>query len=341
MIDFDTKRRKPKVLRWLVPLLFSGLAFWLVLRNADLPTLANNLRQISWKSFVLATVIYFASFVFRALCWIFLLYRKVAFRDVFFTMGAGYLLNNIFPFRLGEIGRAVLLDEPGRISFFEVLSSVFIERLFDVFLATVFILSVLPKVVGSNFDQRVILFVFVFSTLILAGLLLLVKNQEKLENWLLRERKNNHFVKTWLAPKVINILDGLSTLASPRIFFLSFTSLALSWGLAFVQNWIIFGDLFLRPPFWWMVFVLSTGAFGAALPSAPAGLGVFEGAMVAAFSLLGVNTETALTHAVVTHLMTFVYASLIGLIGLRLRGEVIIGFFQRVLNRDPKRMMTD
>jgi hypothetical protein len=85
-----------------------------------------------------------------------------------------------------------------------------------------------------------------------------------------------------------------------------------------------------------MIFVLSAGAFGAALPSAPAGLGVYEGVVVAAFALLGVGTEVAFTHAIVTHAMVFTYANLIGLIGLRLRGEALITFIQRVLKRSPR-----
>ncbi len=48
-------------------------------------------------------------------------------------MSAGYLLNNIFPFRLGEIGRAILLDDPERSPALEVFSSILMERVFDVF----------------------------------------------------------------------------------------------------------------------------------------------------------------------------------------------------------------
>ncbi|MFN2303298.1 MAG: lysylphosphatidylglycerol synthase domain-containing protein, partial [Anaerolineales bacterium] len=83
-------------------------------------------------------------------------------------------------------------------------------------------------------------------------------------------------------------------------------------------------------------FVLSAGAFGAALPSAPSGIGVFEGVMVAAFTLLGVDAELALTHAIIIHMLAFVYANILGLIGLRLRGEALIKLYHRVINRSPE-----
>jgi glycosyltransferase 2 family protein len=143
-----TERGTGKVLRWLVPLLISALAIWLVLREIEISQFLTNLRLIRWPTFLLASVFYFISYTARVFCWYILLRRKVSYRDVFFTMGVGYLLNNIFPFRLGEIGRAVFLDDPERISMFEVFSSIVVERIFDVFLAAMFVLSVLPRILG-------------------------------------------------------------------------------------------------------------------------------------------------------------------------------------------------
>ena len=40
-----------------------------------------------------------------------LLQNKAPYRRVFLTLNQGYLLNNIFPFRLGELGRAFLLSQ--------------------------------------------------------------------------------------------------------------------------------------------------------------------------------------------------------------------------------------
>jgi glycosyltransferase 2 family protein len=330
------KRITGKVLRWLVPLLISGLAIWLVLREIEFSQFVTYLRLIRWPTFLLASAFYFVSYAARVFCWYILLRRKVSYRDAFFTMGVGYLLNNIFPFRLGEIGRAVFLDDPERISMFEVLSSVVVERIFDVFLAAVFVLSVLPRILGGDYDQRLITIAMVTAVIGLVVLFLLANNRVRIGTWLDRWGERSKFIKHWLTPKILHALEGLSVLTTPRAFLLAFFSLALSWGLAFIQNDLIFNNLYPDPPFWWMTFVLSTGAFGAALPSAPAGLGVFEGAVVAAFALLGVGAEVAFTHAIVVHAMTFIYASLIGLIGLRLRGEVLFTFIQRVLKRVPQ-----
>lgn len=325
-----------KMLRWLVPVIISGLAIWLVLREIDLSLFIENLARIRWQTLLLATVVYYVSFALRAFCWHILLRKKVSYKDTFFTMGVGYLLNNLFPFRLGEIGRAVMLDDTDRTTPLEVFSSVVVERIFDVFLAAIFILSVLPRILTDGYDQRVILIAFMLAVIGLIVLFLLAQFRERVASGLNRWGERSNFVKNWVRPKVVHALEGFSVLTDPRAFFLAFGSLALSWGLAFGKNYLIFSNLQPNPPFWWMIFVLSAGAFGAALPSAPAGLGVYEGVVVASFALLGVGTELAFTHAVVTHAMVFVYANLIGLIGLKLRGEALVGFIQRVLRRSPK-----
>ena len=76
-------------------------------------------------------------------------------------------------------------------------------------------------------------------------------------------------------------------------------------------------------------------AFGAALPSAPAGLGVFEGVMVTAFALLGVNADLAFTHAVVIHALAIVFTGILGLIGLRLQGQALVSLYQRAMHSKP------
>jgi len=325
-----------KILRWLVPLGISGVAIWLVLRDIELSQFLDNLSKISWKTYLLATLIYFASFFFRVFCWYILLKRKISFKDVFFVMNAGYLLNNIFPFRLGEVGRAMLLDDPERSSALEVLSSVLVERIFDVFLAAVFVLAMLPRILEGAFDQRLILLALTLAVAGLALLYLIARFRKRIGTWLTGWGKRSQFVKRWITPKAIQVLEGLSVLNNPGAFLLAFGSLTISWFLAFGENFIVFSSLYPNPPFWWMIFVLSAAAFGTALPSAPAGLGVFEGVMVAAFALLGVNAELAFTHAIVIHVLAFVYANILGLIGLRLRGQAVVALYQRAIHRSPK-----
>jgi len=333
----EAKNQRPlgKILRWLIPLAISALAIWLVLRQVGLSQVIANLSKIRWQAILFASLVYFLSLFARVFAWYILLHKRVSFKDAFFAMNAGYLLNNVFPFRLGEIGRALLLDRPEGPKAFEVLSSVVMERVFDVFLAAVFVLAMLPRAIGGDFDQRIVWLALTLTGVGLVVLFLMARNHERINGWMAKWGERAEWVKTRIAPRVAELLAGLAVLKSPGAFLLAFGSLALSWVISFGENYIIFNQLYPNPPFWWMIFVLSMAAFGAALPSAPAGLGVFEGVMVAAFALLGVNADLAFTHAVVIHALAILFTGILGLIGLRLQGQALVFLYQRAVHKDP------
>jgi uncharacterized protein (TIRG00374 family) len=338
------KQAKPisgKILRWLIPLAMSGIAIWLVLRHVELANLKESFKKIGWQAVLLASIVYFIGFFFRVLCWYIIMRRKVSFKDAFFTMGAGYLLNNIFPFRLGEIGRALLLDDQEKHPALEVFSSIVVERVFDVFLATIFLLSTLPLVLQVQYNKTLIVIALVIALAGLVILYLLAKYQVRIAAWLVRKGERSGFIKSWVAPKASQLLKGLSVLTNPGMFMLAFGSLAFSWLIAFGENLIIFRRLYPNPPFWWMILVLSASAFGAAFPSAPAGLGMFEGVMVVVFALFGVDAELAFAHAIVIHALAFVYANAIGLIGLRMRGQALVDLYRRAVHRKPNLQVSE
>ena len=325
-----------KLARWVIPLIISGLAFWLILRDIDISQFLTSVAKVGFKPLIFASLLHFASFFFRVGSWHILLRRKVSYKDAFFTMNAGYLLNNVFPFRLGEIGRALLLADPKGLSALEAFSSVIVERVFDVFFSAVFVFMMLPRIIAGDYNQNLALIIFILALIGMVVLYLTARFRMIILGWLTRWGEKAVFIDTWVKPKAAQLLEGFSVLDNPLLFLLAFGSLLISWILAFFQNYIIFQALFPDPPFWWMVFVLSVGAFGIALPSAPAGLGVFEGAMVAAFALLGVGREVAFAHAIIIHAMSFVYNNILGLIGLRLRGEALVGLYQRAIRRSPE-----
>ena len=335
MSEGQNKRLLGKILRWLIPLAISALAIGLVLRQVGFSQFVANLSKLRWQTILLATLVYFVSLLARVFAWYILLQRRVTFKEAFFTMNAGYLLNNVFPFRLGEVGRALLLDKPEGPKAFEVLSSVIMERVFDVFLAAVFVLSMLPRVIGGEFDQRLVWLALAVTVIGLVVLYLMARFNERINQWMTKWGERSNFIQTKVAPRVAEVLTGLAVLRKPGAFLLAFGSLAISWAISFGENYIIFNQLQANPPFWWMIFVLSMAAFGAALPSAPAGLGVFEGVMVAAFALLGVDADLAFTHAIVVHVLSFVYTSILGLIGLQLQGQALVSLYRRAVRKEP------
>lgn len=319
-----------RAVRIFIPLIISGLAVWLVLRNIDFQSLTSAFKSISLGLLFWCVVTFLIGLLIRVWSWHLILKRQFPFRRVFFVMNAGYLLNNVLPFRLGELGRAFLLGnaqelKPGKL---EVLSSILVERFYDIFLASIFFLSCLPWVVDVG---NAAMLAFLMLGLVLLAFLLVViatRRRETILDWM-DKRQNKKWI-LWLKPKLISLLDGFSVLTNWRLFLASFSIMVLSWILSMIQQTPLRMTLMPGGEWWWVIFVVASGAFGGALPSAPASLGVYEAAVVGAFSLLNVDQSKALAYALIVHAIQFSFSSIFGLMGLFLEGRSIAEIYRNI-----------
>ena len=99
-----------------------------------------------------------------------------------------------------------------------------------------------------------------------------------------------------------------------------------------VQLYILQSQVLQHMAWWWPALVVSAGAFINALPSAPAGIGVFEAATVGAYALIGVGQSPALVLAIILHIIQFVIPGLFGLVGITLLGNSLTALFRKSLN---------
>ena len=104
---------------------------------------------------VLLGVLVSLSWLFvRAVVWRTLLQEKASYKAVFFTLNETYLINNLLPLRLGEIAGAFLLSRKSSLAFWQVISSILIERAMDLALAVGLVLVTLPFIVGGSWAQE-------------------------------------------------------------------------------------------------------------------------------------------------------------------------------------------
>lgn len=317
-----------KFLKVFLPVGISALAVWLVLRNVDFATLAAAFRSITISTLIFCCLTYLVGMFLRAGAWHLILGRQFNFRRVFLVLNAGYLLNNVLPFRLGEVGRALLLgsDDPSRPGKLEVLSSIVVERIYDLFLASVFFLSTLPFVIVAPTARLLAIAVLALVLLAFAFVVWASRRRLSIIAWL-QKRPQKAFA--WLLPKLDELLKGFSVLNRPRLFLASFGLMLLSWVLSMIQQTSLRLTLMPDSAWWWVIFILASGAFGGALPSAPASLGVFEAAVVGAFALLGVPQAPALAFALIVHMIHLLFSSIFGMLGLITSGQSITSLYQK------------
>lgn len=318
--------------RWLPGLVISSIAIILLIRISNWSEVMQAVSMINQTWFLPALAFFMISMVLRAIAWRVLLQNKVNFGRVFLTLNEGYLLNNIFPFRLGELGRVLLLSQSTGLSGFFVLSTIVIERAYDLAIAAGLLLATLPFVFGMDLGRTIALIVLFVVLLGLFSMFLLARNRQWIKTKLDQFSLQRFAFRDRILPRIDSFLAGLGALARLDQFLLSISLMLLSWFFGGLELYFVTLSFGVQVDFWWIGFVFGVTSLGIALPSAPAGLGVYEVAMVGAFSLLGVPTSVALAIALVSHLIHISLTGVFGVYGLFRDGESISGLYQRLRN---------
>lgn len=262
--------------------------------------------------------------------WRTLLQNKANYSQVFFTVTEGYLLNNLLPFRLGEVARALLLSQKASLPFWEVLSTIVIERILDLAMAVGLILITLPFVVGASWAGEA---AFGAGSLVVVGLVvlyMLARNRE----WAIRLYEK--LGARWPillrigGGRVTAFLTGLSVLTAGTLFFKAIAWSFTNWLVALAQYYILMLAFFPHAKLLWAAFALGVAALGIAAPSSPGALGVLELSIVGALALFGLNSSTALAYAIVSHVFNYLSNGLLGSYALARDGESLTGLYQRV-----------
>src|SRR5258707_12168381 len=112
-------------------------------------------KQANYWWLIPGIAVYFVGVWVRAWRWHYLLkpIKEIPTRNMFPISTIGYMGNNIYPARAGEVLRAVILKRKEGVSVSASLATIIVERIFDgvVMLSFVFVnLSELTKLTGSS-----------------------------------------------------------------------------------------------------------------------------------------------------------------------------------------------
>ena len=273
--------------RWLPGVIVSLVAIAALFYLVDWRAVVLAFTALDWKVVPFFIALYLASTSSRAMASRTLLENRPTFPQSYIAMMQGYLLNNLLPLRLGELGRAFLLGRKINVSMFHVLSTIIIERVIDLAMAAALTILVLTRVVAMDWVKPVAYTTLTVVVIGLFSLALMAQFRTRLHSLMETIAGRIGLVRRYLLPIFDSLLDGLSALTSIRGTALTFGWMGLAWAFGVTNYWVLLRGFVPDAPFWWALFVIGLASFGVALPSAPAALGVFEGAIVAALVLLG------------------------------------------------------
>jgi uncharacterized protein (TIRG00374 family) len=286
------------------------LIFALILRSVNLTTLAHAFAGIVW---FWATSVFLLNIIntwVEAARWRLILgsvKRDTRLSSTFAALLVGVLGNSVLPLRLGDGARAYHLARREKVPLASSLATVMLDRVMDV---TFFLVMVV--ITG---------FYFHFPLLIkrgglLGGIALAAALIGLLA--LMRFGKNLHVrfdgrLGQKLMEQIHRFTAGLSCLKSAGVLLPVSALSTLSWGLRLVMVLTIFKAFRFDLPFIAAPVLLIFSNLGIAAVSTPANLGGFELSTLAALKLFGVETELALSCALVFHLVEVLPMILLGL----------------------------
>jgi len=266
-----------------------------------------------WKAFtqanyfwiVPAVVLYLIALVARTARWRVLLSheRSISLRELLPTMAIGRGANNIYPFRAGEIVRALLLKRRSGVSGAVGLASIFVERVFDGLTMILFLLLA-ALIGGIPQNVRLLLWlaiaVFGVALSVVYAIVLWPGPIHGVVEWFVVRLAPHRFHAQLLgiAERFINgfaSVRSVGTLTLVLFFSISvWTAETLSYRL--LMNSFGFGvDLH--------HLLLMSGAanLGTALPSGPGNLGTFDAPSILVLTSVGVLKDTAISYQFLLH----------------------------------------
>lgn len=316
----DNRKRIALAIGIIVSAIFLGLAF----RGLHPAQFWASIQQANPVLLILAMGVYGIAVTIISLRWQFLLraLAPVSLANLIPLVSIGYMGNNIYPFRSGEVLRIVLLRRHHDVPYARGATTVIVERVFDGLVMLTFVLLPLTflDVVSDNVQRIATLTTPIFLSALAVFLVLAAR-----PNWL---RALVSLVARWLPSRLQTILTdlseeiilGLEGLRTPADFIGTVISSYATWAVEASVYWIVafaFG-LDLSYP----VMLLTVGVVNLAglLPASPGMIGVFEFFVREVLVAVGVDETTALAYAIAVHVVIWLPPTLAGFIFLTREG---------------------
>jgi len=313
---------KPQL--WL-GIVISVIFVFLAFRNVQWVELVTALKGMQWSILFLAMVLCFFNLLIRGIRWQILLapLGLFAVRDAFVYLNIGYMANNLLPFRLGEIIRAVLLGQKKAINTSAVLATIVLERLLDMLsLSALTLILMLAMPIAPLMKQTALVFGGM-SFLGVAGLWWVAGHLSAAGMEKLQTSPESNYAAHLGRAKLTRALQiaisagrlftkGLAAVRSPRQAAAAVTYSILAWGLAMGFTWLVLEACSLHLPWTATLMVVVMVNLGVAIPSAPGFVGVMHFLAVLALSPWAADEAAALGFSVIYHALPFLITVALG-----------------------------
>ena len=304
---------------------------YLALRGLEFGEMWEALQGAVYWWLIPGVAIYFIGVWVRSWRWHYLLrpLKTIPTKKMFPIVTIGYMGNNIYPARAGEILRAVILKRRENVAISASLATIIVERVYDGVVMLAFVFLNLPELAGLTGESG---FVGNIQTLALVGaaafvgaltLFLLAamfpSRAEGILTWMV-----NRFIPERFRDRVLKVilpfLTGLESLRSPKEALMVFVTSVVIWLLETGKYWFVMHAFDFDVSFFALMLMNGIVNLATTIPSAPGYVGTFDAPGIAVLQAYGVNQATAAGYTVVLHVALWLPITILGAIYMTREG---------------------
>lgn len=291
----------------------SVLLFYLAVRGLKLELILETLKKIHLKLLFVPLFFIILSCLISATKWSRIVGYGVKIREAFVSLLIGLFINNVLPARIGEIVRAYVLSKKRSISFSYSVSTVLLDRFFDLVGLLLLTFVFFPR---STLPPRIskILVALVAFMLVCVGILISATRENFLARVIERITKKGKRQPETVIKRILEIHENLKRINSPsNIFYLSFLSF-FQWLCMSISLYLVIRafDVSINP--FYVPFVCALLNMGITFPSSPGYVGLYQFLLVYLLSLFGVSKHEGLSISLIYHAAWYVPYNVLGLI---------------------------
>ncbi|HEX2979590.1 MAG TPA: lysylphosphatidylglycerol synthase transmembrane domain-containing protein [Anaerolineaceae bacterium] len=298
-----------------VGILISLIFLYFSMRNLRLGEVWEAMKTAHYWVLIPGVAVYFVAVWARAWRWHYMLrpLKAIPTKEMFPVVTIGYMGNNIFPYRAGEVLRAFVLRRRENVPVSASLATIIVERVFDGVVMLAFVFINLPELTRLTAEKSTGLshiniqglaiggtaaFLGALGVFLLAAMF--PYRTEKVANWFIQ-----HLLPSRLREKASELttrfLGGLESLRSPRDVLMIFLTSAVIWLLETAKYYIVALGFDINVSFFALMLMNGIANLLTTLPSAPGYIGTFDAAGIAVLSAYGVEPSLAAGYTLVLH----------------------------------------
>ncbi len=307
-----------------VGIAISAVFLWLALRGLRLEDVWSALRGANYLWLLPGVGVYFIAVWARAWRWHYLLrpIKSIPTRTMFPIVAIGYMGNNIYPARAGELLRAYVLRRNEGVSISSSLATIIVERAFDgvVMLSFVFVnlrevagLTAQSRFAGSIRDLALWGTALFFGAVVIFLLMAIFPRQAtRLISWSVER-----LVPSRWRERVLGFMNrfvgGLASLRSPADVGMVLLTSIVIWLLETGKYWFVMHAFpQLEVSFFTLMLMNGVVNLATTIPSAPGYLGTFDAPGIAVLEAYGVQGELAAGYTLLLHAALWLPITLLG-----------------------------